>query len=68
MRADKQAGTTPDATRSDREIDLLLRSGNADLRTAGADIAKAVAGDTEAALDAVGLLYSGCAALGIPIA
>jgi hypothetical protein len=67
MRADKQAGTKPDATRSAHEIDLLQRSANADLHTAGVDLAKAVAGDVQAGLDAVGLLYSGCAALGIPI-
>jgi len=67
MRADRQAGTKPDAARSAREIDLLQRSTNADLRTAGADLAKATAGDAQAGLDAVGLLLSGCAALGIPI-
>lgn len=67
MRADRQAGTKPDAARSAHEIDLLQRSANADLHTAGADLAKATAGDAQAGLDAVGLLLSGCAALGVPI-
>lgn len=64
MADDKRSGSTPDQARSDQEIGLLRGSGNADLRKA-ADLLKS--GDLSTSLGAVGPLYAGCQAVGVPI-
>jgi hypothetical protein len=62
MAEDKKNGTTPNKKRSDVEIELLLQSGNSDLHEAGKLLKT---GDVEKGMNAVGLLFSGCAHVGV---
>lgn len=65
MAADKKAGTNPDSDRERQEFDALAKSHNANLQAAGRKLAS---DDTAQQFDAVGDLYTGCAAIGVPLA
>lgn len=66
MAADAASGRMPDGTRSEREAQLLRSSSNADLLAAPAALSLAANGDGSV-LAAMGKIYSGCAALGVPL-
>jgi hypothetical protein len=64
MKADKASGLTPDDNRSAQEIKLLSGSKNADLQRASSRLASS---DTGVQMQAIGDLYTGCAAVGVKI-
>jgi hypothetical protein len=64
MAEDKRNGTRPDAARGQREMDAMARSGNADLRRAAAMLTST---DVSEAMSALGPLYAGCRAVGVPV-
>jgi len=65
MAADKKAGTSPDSGREQQEFAVLAKSHNSNLQSAGRKLSS---DDTAQQMDAVGDLYTGCAAVGVPLA
>jgi hypothetical protein len=64
MKADKASGLTPGDNRSAQEIKLLSDSRNTDLQRAGSRL---VSDDMATQMQAIGDLYTGCAAAGVRI-
>lgn len=67
MNDDKKNGATPDDARSQQELTLLAKSGNANLREAAILIPEVTAGSAIAAADALSKLYNGCYEVGVSI-
>jgi hypothetical protein len=64
MLADKRSGLTPDDDRSAQEVTLLAGAKNADLKRAGSRLANS---HTDVQMNAIGDLYTGCAAVGVKL-
>jgi hypothetical protein len=64
MLADKRSGLTPDDDRSAQEVTLLSDAKNADLKRAGSRLANS---HTDVQMNAIGDLYTGCAAVGVKL-
>lgn len=62
MLADKRSGLSPDDNRSQQEIALLTESKTLDLRNAARQLSNV---HEDVAFNAVGNLYTGCAAVGV---